>query len=436
MSLRRARLIAALFTLLLGVQSVGVVAPAHADEAARARFHFERGLRLYRQGRLEGAVREFILVRQITKSPQPLFNLAVCFDQLGASDKAFFYFAAYLRATEATPDQARLARQALERLRKRVGVLVLRTEPPGAEVYIDRREHGSYGVTPLTVPVAAGARTVWLQKEGYRGAEVVVRAALGREVERTIALEPIVGRLEVAAEPAGDVLVLDLSGATVARGPSPLRADLRPGSYVVEVSTAGHRSSKEVIRIRAEEETRHRPRLEPLPPPTGTLTVTSNRLGALIEVDGRAVGFTPAVLRDLPLGPRDVRVTYADNQPWSGPVDVRAEQPGYLTATLEPPPETRRWDGTWVIGGVGATALAAAAVTGFLALDARSEYQERRSNPNGSDIRDLRAQGLALAQAADGLLITGAVALGAAIILFFATEEEDPRRSRASLSWE
>ncbi len=417
----------------------GLSMVAEADEAARARFHFERGLHLYRQGQLEGAVREFIAVRSLSDSPEPLYNLAVCFEQLRAPDRAYFYYRAYQQAgidqLGSNPEHLSRTEAAILRLEGQVAVLRLESEPAGAAVYVGRREHGSYGATPVEVPVAPGRHRVWFERDGYRGAETELVARRGENTSHRAELLRVVGRVEVASVPHGDVLLLDDEGATAARGASPLAVAVPPGVYVAELQAPGHRAAKAVLRVVEAETTEQVVTLEPLPPPTGTLIVTSNRPGALVSVDGFPVGFAPAVLRDLPLGPRSVRIEHPPDQPWAGDVEVQPERPGYLTATLEPPPTRERWPGTWVLAGLGGSALVAGGVTGILALDAQQRFEDRRRNPDGRPIDDLRAQGLTLAGATNGLIAAGAAAALTAVILYFVTEVEGAQVSRAAVSW-
>src|SRR6185436_14040424 len=55
----------------------------------------------------------------------------------------------------------------------------------------------------------------------------------------------------------------------------------------------------------------------------GSLLVSADEPNALIEVDGRALGFTPAVLPNIPIGHRKVRVSLRGYQAVEREVDVR-----------------------------------------------------------------------------------------------------------------
>jgi hypothetical protein len=413
---------------------LGAPLEADADEAGRARFHAKRGQDFYLKGRYEEAAREYFALRRLSDSPQVLFNLALCFDALDEADQAFFYFASFVDGDGISEDNRRYAQAALQRLRSRVAQVRVLSEPLGADVYIDKREYGSYGQTPLVVPVKAGRRQLWLEKAGFRATSLQVRAQRGKEVEARAELTAILGRLLHTSRPPGEVLVTDPDGSTAAQGQSPLEVALAPGVYVVETSAPGHQTNKSLVKIEPDQTTEQEVELRALPPPKGAITVTANPPGSLVEVDGEPVGFAPAVLSDLDLGVRQFRISHDDVQSWEGEVDVRPEERGYLTATLQPPPRKERSVATWIAGGIGGAALGAALVTGILTLDTQSRFDDavERQSPEAQGLRD---QGVTLATTTDVLLVVGAVGVATGVLLYFLTERTDARASEASLSW-
>ena len=67
----------------------------------------------------------------------------------------------------------------------------------------------------------------------------------------------------------------------------------------------------------------------------GSLAVTSRPEGAAVFINGRQVGTTPVVLRQLPAGSRAIRVVLEGHNPWSRSIQVVADQRTTITATLE-----------------------------------------------------------------------------------------------------
>jgi len=415
-----------------------VAAPlsGRADEASQARFHNQLAEKLYRQERFEEALRNFFVVRRLSPDAQTLFNIALCFDQLGRSDQAFLFFTRFLNDDDISDVRREFARARVEQLGKEVGRVRIETAPPGARVFIDHREYGSWGRTPITLPLSGGAHKIWLSKPDHREVSLEVEVELGSAETVLRELVPIRGQLEIASLPPAEVLVTGPDGSTVVQGPTPFAEPLAPGIYVIEVTADGYRPERSVLEVRADETTERKFELNALPTKRGEVTLVANITGALVEIDGDAAGFIPYVAR-TEVGTRELQISAEGYQPWQGTVEVSDEGRGYVAATLRPPPTTQRSVATWVLGGIGLAALGAASVTGILALDSKSDFDARfdAGNPDGRDLRALADQGQTLAGVTDALLIAGGVSLVASTILFFTTARSSPP-SEAAVTWE
>lgn len=408
-------------------------AVAYADEAAQARFHDDLARAHYDAGRFEDAVREFFLEQRLAPNPRVIFNIALCFDQLGRANQAFFYFSEYLASKD--EERRAFALSAIERLKPQVAQVRISSDPPGADIFIDLKEHGSYGKTPLVVPLEAGRHVFWITKAGHREQRVELTARRGKQTETSVTLTPVLGRLRVETSTGAEVLVADADGRTVVRGPSPLDAQLAPAIYVVSMSGDGYRPRQDLVRVSEDEVNVHRATLERLPP-TARVTVTANVPGAVVALDGVPRGFAPTVLTELEAGEHEIQLDYTDLAPWSGRFDVARDSSGYLTATLEAPQRTTRDVSTWIIGGLGVAALVAAVPTIVAAGDKRSEFDRAfETNPNATNLALVRSEGQTLNAVADGLWIGGAVALVTSVVLYFVTERQTPP-STATLTWD
>jgi hypothetical protein len=77
-----------------------------------------------------------------------------------------------------------------------------------------------------------------------------------------------------------------------------------------------------------------------LPPPTpsyrGSLAVASSPDGATVFMNGVAVGTTPLLLQDVPVGSRVVRIDLDGHERWSASVRIVVNEETRLTATLRP----------------------------------------------------------------------------------------------------
>ncbi len=425
---------------LLVCSTLGPASVALADDAEEARFHDELGRQHYEAHRFEQALREFFEVARLAPSPRATFNIAVCFDLLHREDDAYLFFREYLQSDDTDPERRAFATAAAARLEGRVARVAVTSDPPGALIYVDQRDHGSYGTTPRVLALPPGEHVVTLERDGYRSVTVSVSAAQGREVPATGTLARITGTLHVDAAPGGSVVVREPGAATQVEGSAPLHASLPPGLYEVEVRQDGFHSFTAVARVTAEARTDVRVALEALPPPTGDLTITSSAAGAVIQLDGEPTGFAPTLLTGLSLGEHRVRLEHPGLSPYEGTVTIEENARGWLTVTLEEPARVDRSPLTWAVGALGVGCFVAAAVTGGFAvwthdrfLFAQSEIQQMR-NYAGPTPAALRDQGLQYDVATDALLATGLVSLVVATILYFVTEYTDSHESRATFS--
>jgi hypothetical protein len=404
---------------------------AHADPAAQARFHDELARGHYKARRYEQALREFFLEQRISPNPRIAFNIALCYQDLKRQEEAFQYLAEYLASDDADTGRRSYAQTAVLSLKQSLALVRVETQPPGADIYVDRRELGSYGVTPKVVALTPGEHQVWVAREGYRTATAKIEAKKAEELPLSLAPERIVGKLAVSSPVAGQVLVRGPSGDTVAQGPSPLAVSLPPDGYEVTVSAPGRLPWTGFARLEADQATSVAARPLPTPAPTGSITVTSNVPGALVELNGQAVGFSPTVLPSVNVGPQKLRLVSPNLLPWAGTVDVAAEERSWLTVSLEEPPTVRLSPATWVAGSIAAAALVTGGVLAIYAAKTHSDFEDAET---GADRNSLRERGMTLNTATDVALVTGIVAAVTTVVLYFTTKEVRGRPSDASVS--
>ncbi len=410
---------------------LGIAGVAQADPAAEARFHDEQARSHYAQGNYEKAVREFLLEQRAAPNPRIVFNIALCFQQLKRDEDAHHYFREYLDSSD--PDEARRTRaeQALSVLDAKVARLLVESSVPGADVYVDQREYGSYGKTPRVVALAAGEHQIWIELAGHRTATTKVTARLGEQVRVRLEPERIVGQLQVLSSASGTARVTTASGDVVAEGATPLATSLPPGTYRISVTASGHLPWHDVASVGADRAVEVEALPLQSPKPSSDITVTSNVPGALVELDGQPIGFTPTVLAGVPIGPHRLTTKAGRLLPWSGAVQVDAGRRAWVTVTLEQPAQVRRSLATWVVGGLGLATLGASGVLGVLAAQAHSDFESQSPNVDRSALRE---RGVALNTATDVLLVSSLIALGTAGVLYFTTSETRGRASSASVT--
>ncbi|WP_437548143.1 TonB-dependent receptor [Sorangium sp. So ce367] len=258
-----------------------------------------------------------------------IFNIARTYEALQEYPDAFRY---YVQALDLEPNAARrpAIEEALARIRPNVAVINVTTDPPGATVYINRRDLGGRGSTPRLLGFQPGKHKIIVDLEGYEPAEVEnVEAKIGEQTNVAVKLKRIVGTVRVVGEMAGTtVRVNDASGPPACTAPCDLT--LPPGRHRLYLSQEGYQPSEQDVNVAAASTVTARYRLNPL---TGSLVVNADERDALVEVDGKPMGFTPAVL-NVQSGQRRVRVSLRGFRPVEQSANVMAGQQTRIDISL------------------------------------------------------------------------------------------------------
>jgi hypothetical protein len=424
-----------LVLVLAGVLGVGVLS-ARADEAAMARFHHIQASRHYAGGRFEAAIEHFFAAQRLSPNPRTAYNIGLCFFQIHRYPDAFHFLSEYLDApdeADGAEERRALAERTVRQIAPRVARVRVESVPPGAQIYVDRQEYGVWGETPRVLAVEPGDRHVWVELAGHRPDEKIITAVQGQEVVVTLEPTPILGRARVMAPKGATVRLVDALGEAAAEGPAPLVARVPPGRYDLEVTAAGYHAHRRLMHVAPDDTTEVRVRLDRLPPPTGSLTVTANVSQAVVEIDGEPAGFTPLSVANLSTEAQRLRVTAPGRIAWEGDVELRTGRQTWVRLELAEEPHGRS-PLTWVFGGMGATMLATGITTGGFALARHSDFQAAQGTVGAGDLRGDRQRGRALNVATDILLVTGLVSLAVGVILYFTTDDRTERKSRAVIS--
>src|SRR5271165_5128268 len=118
-------------------------ASARADGTAdEADLHFRMGTKDFARGEYEGALAHFMHSNRLAPNRNVLFNIATAFEQLKRYVDAHRYYVDALEG-EADPRAQAAVRAGLARVTPSVAVLDVATSPPGATLYVDRKDLGS-----------------------------------------------------------------------------------------------------------------------------------------------------------------------------------------------------------------------------------------------------------------------------------------------------
>ncbi|MBN2197406.1 MAG: PEGA domain-containing protein [Polyangiaceae bacterium] len=212
-----------------------------------SRFHFDNGVKLYRDGNFQGALVEFEAAYRISPSAGALRNVALC-------NKALFRYAeaaetlkqllrehgAELSERERVPVEAAIAE--LEGL---VGRVVIRVSPPEATVTLDGRTlTPDERAGPLRLNV--GEHTVTVSAPGYARLVRVVSVASGQvEAPIELRLEATMGFIRVTATDPDAAIAIDGE----ARAFSTFTGPLPPGKHLVQVYKGGFEPFEDRVRV-------------------------------------------------------------------------------------------------------------------------------------------------------------------------------------------
>lgn len=286
------------------------------DLADEADLHFELGTERFRARDYRAALEHFLLSNRLVQNRNVIFDIAETYAQLRQFPDAYRY---YIQALEGETDAAERARisKALARVSSSVAVLRIKTDPPGATLYVDRRDLGARGSSPAVLAFAPGKYRVLAELSGYEPAESqVIDARLGSDTAVSLELRRLMRTVKVQGQPKGAQITAD-SGETCAL---PCELSLPVGKVTLTAQLAGYaRARQDVYDAGAVE--------FDLQQQTGRLVVNTDERGAAVSIDGRLVGFTPAVI-DAPVGLRALKITLPGFSPVERTVEVvHGEQP-------------------------------------------------------------------------------------------------------------
>ncbi|MGH7436108.1 MAG: PEGA domain-containing protein, partial [Polyangiaceae bacterium] len=316
------------FLFVLACFAAAGVRPARADESE---LEFELGAERYKASDFRGALEHFLASNRLVPNRNVVFNIARTYEQLKQSADAYRYFTQALEGETDEPTRARI-NEALARTLPQVAVVRIESDPPGATVFVGRRELGPRGNTPLVLGLTPGNYKIMADLPGYESAELPAQDfAAGTKKDVKWTLKQIVGNLKVDGSPQGAAVRIDDEGGKVACT-LPCATDVPPGRHTLFVSAPGYQSSAVTVTVVAGGGAASRVDLTAL---TRTLLVTSDPTGALVTVDGKPQGFTPAALAAT-LGPHRVAVTKPSYRPFEQTLVVTAEGQARVDADLTP----------------------------------------------------------------------------------------------------
>ena len=276
--------------------------PARADDLAdQADLEFSLGADSYQRAEFKLALEHFLISNRLVPNKNVVFNIARSYEQLKAYPAAFRYYALALDGETDADTRAKIS-AAISQTKQYITVLRVTTQPAGATLYIDRRDLGARGASPQLFGLAPHAYKLIADLPGYESVTVDVPAtAAGQEISLNLALKPILGEVSFVGEPGA---LVNLDGNSNAACSVPCELSLPAGSHAASITKQGFRGAGYPFKVLAHERTQVQAGLEPQ---VGSALISTDEPGALVEVDGKASGFTPAIL-SLPVGTHRIKL--------------------------------------------------------------------------------------------------------------------------------
>ena len=270
--------------LLLLISAVWLAVPriAAADDVAdEADIEFSLGAERYQAGDFRVALAHFLASNRLAKNRNVLFNIARCYEQLKQYPEAHRY---YSRALEGEADPAEIAkdRDAISRIAPRVALLSIESVPPGARVYLDRKDLGERGTAPQQIALPPATYRVLAELEGFEDARSEpVEVVVGTERKVVLSLKRIVGTIRVQG-PVGSAVRVDAENLpSVCVAPCDVRVP--PGQHTIILERTGYRTLHMPVSIQDNAVSSISPELVP---ETGSLVVNCDERDAEILIDG------------------------------------------------------------------------------------------------------------------------------------------------------
>jgi len=312
---------------LVLVVLLGLIPEARADDASEARFFDGQARRAFEQDDFRTALDRFLLAYTAAPSAPLAYNVGVCADLAGEPRVAFTYLARYLSSTEDNGERRSHAESVTARLRPQLRIVSVRSEPPGATIFLDNTERGAFGRTPMDVALEPGEEhTLLLHHDGYLPAEEVVASDAPSETEVSVRMQPRMGsvRIEVSPERARVTFIRD--GDVMAEHEGDGRIELPVGRYRVRVEASLHGPSERLLVV-AEGELAEQTLLVELTAMrarTCLLLVSAGGIAGRVIVDDRPVGRLPLRLLGVAPGPHTIVVEADDGREWRGEAELTA----------------------------------------------------------------------------------------------------------------
>ena len=397
---------------------------AHADEATEARFHFQRGVSLISKGKVQSALEQFLISNRLVKNPNAVFNAAKCFEHMKNYNEAYALYSEYLQFN-LTPAERIEGEKKLKEIESKVAAVTISTFPEGAEIFIDRKELGSWGMTPRLIAVPPGEHEVFLEYKGHYVESFKIKAELGEMKNFHADLKAKTGKLKISGP--HEIVYLTIDAAEAQTIDIPAELDLPVGKHTLKFEADGYLPEEKQVTVKENKLEEVDFKLDSIPEPEGSLSVVSTPSAALVMLDKKEFGFTP-LMQPVSVGNHAIQVTIKGREPWKGSIDLGEADNLHLDVDLvQARFQRKQKQGLIALFTLGGLFFLGGAVCGVYAIYLKQDFDD---NPT----EELQMQGNRLNLIADVGVILGGAALLAGGIWYYFIKRKQGKGSKAEIT--
>ena len=235
-------------------------------------------------------------------------------------------FQPWVDTVEAKPNKTLAIEVPLERL---MGTIVVRSDPPGAVVFVDGKE---YKNTPTEIgSVTVGEKhEIKLEKEGFKAWTRTVEPEADKSLPIKAKLERLVGTIVVKSDPPGAVVFVD--GKKYKNTPTEVESVTVGEKHEIKLEKEGFKPWTRTVEPEPDKSLRIQATLEkfvPKPPLLGEIQISSDPSDAIVYLNDKGLDRkTPTRLSGLSLGKRyKLRLKKEGYRVWEGEVSLKDSEP-------------------------------------------------------------------------------------------------------------
>jgi len=211
------------------------------------------------------------------------------------------------------------------------GMLMVRSYPPKAKIYVDDQY---YGETPERIKLKRGRHIIRLEKDRYKPYYESINIRRSQKTNIIADLKPFqrFGTLDITSHPDGARVMIN----DEYYNRTPMKTKLRSGVYTVKLNKRGYKPLTREVRVRQGKVTSRDFELEkirPLPR-KGWLKIYSFPENARVVIQDREYGRTPVEIQ-LPEGNYFIEIKKKEYLPYEREVHVERREVSYINAELD-----------------------------------------------------------------------------------------------------